>query len=104
MRRRALFGGLPTPVALTAPTASVPVRLPVLAGDPAALVVKLGWSTVTRMSLDGTVASEYPAPGSAAAPLHIAGGSNRTSWFTGSFLSPGGNKAGRLGYYATCQP
>jgi len=49
------------------------------------------------------LANEYPTPTPAAAPLQIAAGPDRTLWLTDSFLSPNGNKIGRLDPFANDQ-
>jgi len=49
------------------------------------------------------LANEYPTPTPVAAPSQIAAGPDRTLWFTDSFLSPNGNKIGRLGPFANDQ-
>jgi hypothetical protein len=67
-------------------------------------IVEFGTSMVARMALDGTVTNEYPTPSPAAAPLQIGAGADRTLWFTESFLSPNGNKIGRLNPFATDLP
>jgi len=75
---------------------SRPVGITVLAGDPAVWIAEFGSSKVARMALDGTVTNEFPTPTPAATPLQIAAGPHRTLWFTESFLSPNGNKIGRV--------
>jgi virginiamycin B lyase len=79
---------------------SAPVGITVGTSDHALWIVEFGSSKIARMTLDGTVTNEFATPSPAAAPLQIAAGSNRTLWFTESFLSPNGNKIGRLDPYA----
>ncbi len=79
---------------------SRPVGVAVLSGDRAVWIAEFGSSEVARMALDGTVTNEYPTPSPAATPLQITAGPDRALWFTESFLSPNGNKIGRLAPFA----
>jgi virginiamycin B lyase len=73
-----------------------PVGIATVPGDDGLWYVEFNGDKIGRMSTDGTVTNEFAIPSPASAPLQIAGGPSRTVWFTESFLSPTGNKVGRL--------
>jgi virginiamycin B lyase len=73
-----------------------PVGITTVPGDDGLWFVEFNGNRIGRMATDGTVTDEFAIPSPASAPLQIAGGSARTLWFTESFLSPTGNKVGRL--------
>jgi len=73
-----------------------PVGITTTPTDRALYVVLFNASAVARIALDGTVTNEWTTPSPSSAPLQISAGSGRELWFSESFLSPTGNKIGRL--------
>jgi virginiamycin B lyase len=73
-----------------------PVGITTTPTDSALYVVLFNASAVARVSLDGNVTNEWPTPSPSSAPLQITAGSGHELWFSESFLSPTGNKIGRL--------
>jgi virginiamycin B lyase len=80
---------------------SRPVGITTVPGDQAVWFVESGSNAIVRMNLDGTVTNQWTNPSPNSQSLQIAAGSNRMLWFTESFLSPTGNKVGRLDPYAS---
>jgi virginiamycin B lyase len=82
------------------PAGSQPVGITAPPWDDAVWFVASGANAIERMTLDGVVTDVFPIPSPASSALQIGWASNRTLWFTESFLSPTGNKVGRLDPYA----
>jgi virginiamycin B lyase len=78
------------------PVPGGPVGITTTPTDQALYVVLFNASAVARVALDGTVTNEWSTPSPSSAPLQITAGSGRELWFSESFLSPSGNKIGRL--------
>ena len=73
-----------------------PVGITTTPTDKALYVVLFNAAAVARVALDGTVTNEWTTPSPSSAPLQITAGSGHELWFSESFLSPTGNKIGRL--------
>jgi virginiamycin B lyase len=78
------------------PAGSQPVGITAPPWDDAVWFVASGANAIERMTPEGVVTTTVPIPSPASAALQIGWGSNRTLWFTESFLSPTGNKVGLL--------
>jgi virginiamycin B lyase len=82
------------------PAGAGPVGIAVEPSDDAVWVVEFRGNKIARVALDGSVTDEFEIPSPNSAPLQITAGSDRTLWFSESFLSPTGNKIGKLDPYA----
>jgi virginiamycin B lyase len=78
------------------PVPGGPVGITTTPTDKALYVVLFNASAVAQVALDGSLTNEWTTPSANSAPLQITAGSGRELWFSESFLSPTGNKLGRL--------